>query len=432
MCADTEPPSTHSRKKSPAASSFALSGAKLDTSLEASIASVIASNRPSSKSTAFRKKYFPTATLADWNDWKWQLTNRLTTAEDLERFLELSRAERSAFTNDSTVLPCAVTPYYASLLRDSEPLNPLRRSVIPTDNEHVRSPGEADDPLCEDLYSPHSCLVHRYPDRVLFLVTTQCATYCRYCTRSRMVGKPHETGTRASWEEALDYIRSTPTIRDVLISGGDPLTLADDQLEWLLSRLRAIQHVEIIRIGTKTPAVLPQRINLSLIRILKRFHPLFISIHITHPSELTREMNQACIRLADAGIPLGSQTVLLAGINDDAETMKLLTQSLLKIRVRPYYLYQCDPITGSSHFRTPIAKGIDITRSLRGFTSGYAVPTFVVDAPGGGGKIPLATDYTVGKEGGDLILRNFRGDRFRYPDYAGATPVRFKQMELPL
>ena len=292
--------------------------------------------------------------------------------------------------------------------------------MVPVSNEYLRSPGEADDPLGEDRHSPVPGLVHRYPDRVLFLVTRFCSTYCRYCTRSRMVGSaPEYHFDRVRWERCIEYIEATPTVRDVLLSGGDPLTLADESLEWLIWRLRRIRHVEFIRIGTKVPAVLPQRITPALTRMLKRYHPLWMSIHCTHPDELTPEMAQACERLADAGIPLGSQTVLLAGINDQLETMRRLLHGLLQIRVKPYYLYQCDPITGSAHFRTPVQAGLDIIHGLRGHTTGYAVPTYVIDAPGGGGKIPLLPGYVAGRDDAGLLLKNFEGRYFRYPDLDG-------------
>ena len=263
-------------------------------------------------------------------------------------------------------------------------------------------------------------MIHRYPDRVLFLVTDFCSTYCRYCTRSRILSR--KSGgyiNKAQWERAIAYIEGNPSVRDVLLSGGDPLTLSDENIDWLLSRLRRIPHVEFLRIGTKVPMVLPQRITPSLTRTLKKYHPLWISIHCTHPDELTPEANQAFERLADAGIPLGSQTVLLAGINDNVETMKRLFHGLLKNRVKPYYLYQCDPIPGSAHFRTTVDKGLEIISGLRGYTTGYAVPTYVIDAPGGGGKIPLLPEYVVGRDGNDLVLKNYKGDIYRYPDQQG-------------
>jgi lysine 2,3-aminomutase len=382
---------------------------------------IMPAGRTSPHCRVFRRRMYPDATPAQWNDWQWQLANRITTRAALQRFLSLSPREEAAFSRCNGSLPVALTPYYASLLDEKNDHQPLRKAVIPVLNEHTAAPGEAADPLGEEEHSPVPGIVHRYPDRALFLVTSTCSTYCRYCTRSRLVGREHHGHhTRGAWEKAIAYIEKTPAIRDVLLSGGDPLTLSDEALEWLLTRLRRIPHVEIIRLGTKVPAVLPQRITLRLTRLLRRFHPLWISIHATHPDEITPEMSQACVRLADAGIPLGSQTVLLAGINDDPETMRRLMHGLLKIRVRPYYLYQCDPIIGSSHFRTPVAKGIEIIQSLRGWTSGYAVPTFVIDAPGGGGKIPITPEYVEGCKHGDMVLRNYQGNLYRYPDHAAA------------
>jgi len=333
--------------------------------------------------------------------------------------ITLSADETEAITAKGQ-LPLAITPYYASLLDKDNPRQPIRRTVVPVTTEQIVSPGEAEDPLGEEHDTPVPGLVHRYPDRVLFLVTDFCSTYCRYCTRSRMVGNGKKEGFDVRrWERAIAYIESSPSVRDVLLSGGDPLTLSDESLEWLLSRLRRIPHVELIRIGTKVPVVLPQRIMPSLTRMLKKYHPLWMSIHVTHPDELTAETSQACERLADTGIPLGSQTVLLSGINDDVPTMKRLVQGLLKIRVKPYYLYQCDPILGSAHFRTPVEKGLEIIQGLRGHTTGYAVPTYVIDAPGGGGKIPLLPDYVAGRDGDDLLLRNYEGHIYRYPDSTG-------------
>jgi lysine 2,3-aminomutase len=365
----------------------------------------------------FRERFFHETTDTEWEDWHWQLRHRITHLVELERVVRLSKDEHDAMMCHGASLPLAITPYYASLLAQHNPLHPLRRTVVPVTAEHLRSPGEAEDPLGEDKDSPAPGVVHRYPDRVLFLVTDFCSTYCRYCTRSRMVG----AGSRRhfntdQWQKALAYIRATPSIRDVLLSGGDPLTLSDEKLEWLLAQLRKIPHVELIRIGTKAPVVLPQRITPNLTRMLRRYHPLWMSIHFTHPDEVTPEVRRACESLADAGIPLGSQTVLLAGINDDIETMKRLFHSLLKIRVKPYYLYQCDPILGSAHFRTPVRKGLEIIQGLRGHTTGYAVPTFVIDAPGGGGKVPLLPEYVMGRDGDDLLLRNYEGLVFRYPD----------------
>jgi lysine 2,3-aminomutase len=375
-----------------------------------------------SRSRAFRKRFFPNVTSTEWNDWHWQLRNRIRDISQVGRIIRLSADERSAISRHAGPLPVAITPYYASLLDPDDPYQPVRRTVVPVNDEYVRTPGEADDPLGEDAHSPVPGLVHRYPDRVLFLVTGFCSTYCRYCTRSRMVGGGGEHSFNLEqWEQAIAYIEATPVVRDVLVSGGDPLTLPDEKLAWLLSRLRRIPHVEMLRLGSKVPVVLPQRITADLTRMLKRYHPLWMSIHFTHPDELTPEVGQACERLADAGIPLGSQTVLLAGINDKVETMRRLVHGLLRLRVKPYYLYQCDPISGSAHFRTPVEKGLEIIRGLRGFTTGYAVPAYVIDAPGGGGKIPLLPEYVLGRDGSDLVLRNYEGRTYRYPDPCAAT-----------
>ena len=373
----------------------------------------------SSESEDFRKAFFRDSTKNEWNDWHWQLRNRIRRIEQLSAFAKLTMDEIIAILRHQGSLPLSITPYYAGLINPHDPSQPLRRTVVPVTAEYARSPGEAVDPLDEDRDSPAEGVVHRYPDRVLFLVTNFCSTNCRYCTRSRFVcAKQEQTGIKQRWQRGIDYIESTPQIRDVLVSGGDPLTLSDEKLEWLLSRLRKIPHVELIRIGTKVPVVLPQRITTGLTRLLKRYHPLWISIHVTHPEELTPETTAACARLADAGIPLGSQTVLLSGINDNVQTMKTLMQGLLRLRVKPYYLYQCDPILGSGHFRTPVEKGLEIIQGLRGHTSGYAVPTYVIDAPGGGGKIPLLPEYVIGRDAENLILRNYEGRVFRYPDCA--------------
>ena len=373
------------------------------------------------QSHAFRRRFFPDASAVDWSDWRWQLRSRVRTLEALKRVVNLSPDEEAAISRHTGSLPVGITPYYLSLFDRDDPAQAIRRTHIPVGGEYLRSPGEADDPLGEDHDSVVPGLVHRYPDRVLFLVTGFCSTYCRYCTRSRMVGEPggEYSFSMPQWERAIEYIAAHPEVRDVLLSGGDPLTLADEKLEWLLGRLRAIKHVEFLRIGSKVPVVLPQRITRSLTRMLRKFHPLWMSIHFTHPDELTPEVKEACARLADAGIPLGSQTVLLKDINDDVAVMKKLMHGVLMNRVKPYYLYQADPITGSAHFRTPVDKGLEIIRALRGHTTGYAVPTYVIDAPGGGGKIPLIPDYVLGREGEDLLLTNFENGRYRYRDPDG-------------
>lgn len=373
-------------------------------------------SRGSARTRAFRKEFFPQVPDRDWNDWKWQARNRVRSLADLERVLVLSDDEREAMERGGSMLPVGITPYYVSLLDPIDPTEPLRKTVIPSTGEFVRTAGEADDPLGEDGHSPVPGLVHRYPDRVLLLALDFCSTYCRYCTRSRVVGHGEILPNTERLEKAFDYLRSNTQIRDVLISGGDPLALSEDRLDWILAKLRAIPHIEFIRIGTKMPAVLPQRITPQLCKMLRKYHPLWMSVHFLHPAECTLEANQACTRLADAGIPLGSQTVLLKGVNDSVETMKELVHKLLLMRVRPYYLYQCDPISGSSHFRTPVSRGLEIIKGLRGHTTGYAVPTYVIDAPGGGGKIPLQPDSVIGRDGDYLLLRNFEGKTFRYPD----------------
>jgi len=365
----------------------------------------------------FRRRFFREATLDEWNDWRWQLRKRIRDRAGLERIFPLSPEERSAVDAIGGHLPVGITPYYASLIDRDDLHDPIRRTMIPLPGEFLTGPGEADDPLAEDAYMPVPGLVHRYPDRVLFLVTNFCATYCRYCTRARLVGQTGEYHFNPKqYEEAIAYIAANPRIRDVLLSGGDPLTMSDDRIEWILSRLHAIPHVEFLRIGSKIPAVLPQRITPALCNMLRRFHPFWLSIHFMHPREISHEVAEACGRLADAGIPLGAQIVLTRGVNDDLETMKALVLGLLRIRVRPYYIYQCDPISGSAHLRTPVETGLKIVAGLRGFVTGYAVPTFVVDAPGGGGKIPLFPDTLIGRDGDYALFRNYEGKTFRYYD----------------
>jgi lysine 2,3-aminomutase len=375
----------------------------------------------SAETRAFYRRFYPGTSTAEWNDWHWQFRARIRTLEDLSRVFCMSEDEVGAVARHEGALPVGITPYYASLMGLDDPKEPLRRTHIMTGDEYVRVPGEADDPLGEDHDTVVPGLVHRYPDRVLFLTTGTCSTYCRYCTRSRLVGNPggeYQFSTR-QWEQALGYLEAHREVRDVLLSGGDPLSIGDDKLDWLLTRLRAIKHIEFLRIGTKIPVVLPQRITKNFVKILKKHHPLWMSIHFTHPRELTPEVTESLTRLADAGIPLGSQTVLLKDINDNAAVMKTLMHGLLKRRVKPYYLYQCDPIRGSAHFRTTVDKGIEILRALRGHTTGYATPMFCIDAPGGGGKVLIAPDSIVGRDGDDLLLRNFEGGLYRYPDPGG-------------
>jgi len=369
----------------------------------------------SNRSSEFIHRYFPQATTDSWNDWKWQLRNSITNIEDLKKIMKLSDKEMLAINNLKGRLPLRITPYFASLIYDSNFSHPLRRNVIPVVEELLQHANEQSDPLHEHSFSPVKGIVHRYPDRVLFTVTQVCSSYCRYCTRSHSVGRLDKLG-RQDFDKAFNYIRSHKEVRDVLISGGDPLTLTDEVLDYILSNIRSIEHVEIIRIGSRVPVVLPQRITDNLINVLRKYHPLFISLHFSHPLEITEECAKACTKLADGGFPLGSQTVLLKGINDNVPTMKELMHKLLKIRVRPYYLYQCDLIPGSGHFRTTVKKGLEIIKGLRGFTSGYAVPTFVVDAPGGGGKIPLLPNYVVEHNEEKIVLRNYKGVLCEYPE----------------
>ncbi len=366
-----------------------------------------------SQTDLFKKKFFKDVSLKDWRDWHWQLKNKISNLETLQKYLDLSEQEQIALKN-TQAFSFGITPYYLSLLEHSA----LRKTMIPLPSEAIISKGESEDPLGENpcLVAPN--LIHRYPDRVLFLVTDFCSCYCRYCTRARLVGKQKNIfGLKNNdYQKAFDYIASHKEIRDVLISGGDPLTLQDKQLEDLLSRLRQIPHVEMIRIGTKVPAVLPMRITKKLANLLKKYHPLYLSLHFTHPDELTKQCQKACEILADAGLPLGSQTVLLKDVNDSVKTLKSLMHGLLKIRVRPYYLFQCDPIKGSSHFRVPVKKGLFLIDALRGNTSGYAVPTYAIDIPEGGGKIILNENHVIGRDGDFLLLRNFEDKLFLYPD----------------
>ncbi len=367
-----------------------------------------------SETEFFRQRFFADISLKKWEDWRWQLAHKITRLEELERFFPLTLQEKKALEKKER-FAFAITPYYLSLLEKS----PLRKTMIPVPEEALVSSGETKDPLGETpcLVAPN--LVHRYPDRVLFLVTQTCSAYCRYCTRARLVGQKNSSALtqKKHWEEALSYIQNHPEVRDVLISGGDPLTLSDTNLAFLLSSLRKIPHVEMIRIGTKVPAVLPMRITTDLVEMLKKYHPIYFSVHFTHPDEITTEVQKACIKLADGGIPLGSQTVLLKDVNDNADVLKSLMHKLLQIRVRPYYLFQCDPIVGSHHFRVPVKKGLELIQSLRGNTSGYAVPTYAIDIPGGGGKIILNEERILGRQGNFLVLKNFENKTYLYPDF---------------
>jgi lysine 2,3-aminomutase len=361
---------------------------------------------------------------ADWNDWKWQLKHRITNAEQLQKFLPTLTPEEFAGAKlANTKLALAITPYFFNLIDPADENCPIRLQVIPKLAESHTAPWEMSDPVGEDSHSPVPGLVHRYPDRVLFLVTDRCAAYCRYCTRSRLVSNASGYDFHPEFDKQIAYIAAHPEIRDVLLSGGDPLLLSDDKLENLLSRLRAIPHVEFLRIGSRIPTFLPQRITPELCAMLKKFHPLFMSVHSNHPRELTTEVRDALGRLADAGIPLGNQSVLLKHVNDDATVMKALVQKLLMCRVKPYYIYQCDLISGSAHLRTSVRKGIEIMQQLRGHTTGYAVPQYVIDAPGGGGKVPVNPEYVLSHNADRVVLRNYEGKIFEYPEAADGAPI---------
>lgn len=346
--------------------------------------------------------------LEQWSDWRWQLSNRLNSVSELARVFSLRPEEEEALRLKG-LFRVDITPYFATLADPHDPSCPIRRQIIPTTQELVPFEAESVDSLAEEAHSPVPGLVHRYPDRVLMLVTTQCASYCRFCTRSRIVGDPKRMFSEADYQRQLEYIAAHPEIRDVLLSGGDPLSLPERVLESLLTRLRAIPHVDIIRIGTRIPLFLPQRITDQYVAMLRRFHPLWINVHFNHPKELAPEVETALNRLADAGIPLGAQTVLMAGINDCPNIMLALMHKLVKNRVRPYYIYQCDLVHGAGHFRTPVAKGVEIMEALRGRTSGYAVPTFVIDAPEGGGKVPISPNYLLSMSEKRVVIRNFEG-----------------------
>ena len=352
--------------------------------------------------------------LSDWQTYRWQMTNRVQTVEQLRQIIDLTPSEARAVTRKSGRFIMGIPPYWAALMDADDPMCPIRRQAVPVEDEYKLSPNDMIDPLSEDSHMPVPGLVHRYPDRVLLLVVEVCSMYCRFCTRSRVVGTTAGYSRPANIDNAIEYIKAHRKIRDVLISGGDPLTLSDDRLDEVLTKLKAIPHVEFVRIGTRNPVTLPYRVTESLCEVLRKHKPVWMSLHFNHPKEVTPQAKKACGMLADSGVPLGSQTVLMKGINDRAAIMKKLFHELLKIRVRPYYIYQCDPVKGTAHFRTPVATGIQIIEKLRGHTTGYAVPTFVVDGPGGGGKIPLMPNYVVSVKDGVWTLRNFAGKLFTY------------------
>ncbi|OIJ11074.1 lysine 2,3-aminomutase [Anaerobacillus alkalilacustris] len=359
-----------------------------------------------------------------WNDWMWQLTNTIRTLDDLKKVVNLTPDEEEGVRISTQTIPLNITPYYASLMNPNDPRCPIRMQSVPLSAEINKTKYDLEDPLFEDEDSPVPGLTHRYPDRVLFLVTNQCSMYCRYCTRRRFSGQVGMGVPKKQLDVAVNYIRNTPEIRDVLISGGDGLLINDTILEYILKNLRSIPHVEVIRIGTRAPVVFPQRITEKLCNILKKYHPIWLNTHFNHSLELTEEAIKACDMLSMAGVPIGNQAVILAGINDSTIIMKKLMHDLVRHRIRPYYIYQCDLSEGISHFRAPISKGLEIIEGLRGHTSGYAVPTFVVDAPGGGGKIAIQPNYIISQSPDKVVLRNFEGVITSYPEPKGYVAGR--------
>jgi lysine 2,3-aminomutase len=376
------------------------------------------SNRPF---TSKRAPIYASVSDDKWNNWRWQMSNRINTVEEFAKVINLTESERQALSS-AGLFRVDITPYYISLIDPDDRQDPIRKQVVPTAAEMTPFTSMMEDSLAEDRHSPVPGLVHRYPDRVLMLVTTQCASYCRYCTRSRIVGDPAATFSRAEFELQIEYLKQTPQVRDVLLSGGDPLVLAPKILEEILSRLREIPHIEIVRIGTRVPVFMPMRVTDELTDMLQKYHPLWLNIHVNHPNEISSELAQACDRLTRAGVPLGNQAVLLAGVNDNIHIQRQLVQDLVRIRVRPYYLYQCDLVEGAGHFRTPVAKGIEIMEGLRGHTSGYAVHQYTIDAPGGGGKIPLSPNYMLSMSDHKIILRNYEGYVTTYEEPTDYTP----------
>jgi lysine 2,3-aminomutase len=366
-----------------------------------------------------KKQYFPKVTEAEWNDWKWQVKHRVKSVQDLEKFVTLSKDEKEAIDKVLGKLRMSITPYYLTLMDPFDEKCPIRMQAIPSIYELKNGHNDLVDPLHEDVDSPVPGLTHRYPDRVLFLITDMCSMYCRHCTRRRFAGQKDGELNIETINKAIEYIRNHPEVRDVLLSGGDALLVSDERLEYILKQLRTIEHVEVIRIGTRTPVVLPQRITEDLVQMIKKYHPVWINTHFNHTKEITPETKIALDKMLNAGIPLGNQSVLLRGVNDCVHIMKELVQNLVYLRVRPYYIYQCDLSMGIEHFRTTVSKGIEIIEGLRGHTSGFAVPTFVVDAPGGGGKIPVMPQYVISQAPGKVVLRNFEGKITTYHEPEG-------------
>ncbi len=349
-----------------------------------------------------------------WQDWHWQVANRISSLEDLKQVIDLTPEEEEGILQCLKTLRMAITPYYATLIDPEDRNCPIRKQSVPTSHELHKTSSDMEDPLHEDVDSPVPGLTHRYPDRVLLLLTDQCSMYCRHCTRRRKAGVTDKASTKEQIDAGIDYIRRTPAVRDVVLSGGDGLLMSDSMLEYVLKQLRAIPHVEIMRFGSRTPVVMPQRITPGLCKMIAKYHPIYVNVHFNHPKEITEASAAACAMMADHGIGVGNQAVLLAGVNDCPLVMKNLMHDLLKIRVRPYYVYQCDLSQGIGHFRTSVAAGIEIIEFLRGHTSGLAVPTFIVDAPGGGGKIPVMPQYVITESPTKVILRNFEGGIYTY------------------
>ncbi|MGM9864146.1 MAG: lysine 2,3-aminomutase [Lepagella sp.] len=368
-----------------------------------------------------REEMFPGVSDKDWNDWTWQVRNRIETVDQLKKYLKLTEEEEAGIRESLKTLRMAITPYYLSLIDPDDPNDPVRKQAVPSSLELHRASADLEDPLHEDSDSPVPGLTHRYPDRVLMLITDKCSMYCRHCTRRRFAGQHDAASPRENIDKAIDYIARTPQVRDVLLSGGDCLLVSDETLEYIFKRLREIPHVEIIRLGSRTPVVCPQRITPELVQMISKYHPVWLNTHFNHPNEVTEESKEACARLANAGVPLGNQSVLLRGVNDCPNIMMRLVHELVKIRVRPYYIYQCDLSLGIEHFRTPVSKGIEIMENLRGHTSGYCVPTFVIDAPGGGGKIPIMPNYIVSMAPNRMVVRNYEGVITTY-----TTPDEYK------
>ncbi len=367
----------------------------------------------------------------NWQTWQWQMSNRFVKLEHFQNYLQLTPEEEEGCRYANHKLLLAITPYYFNLIDRNDPECPIRKQVIPRKQETFVAPEELLDPVGEEETMPVKGLVHRYPDRVLFLVTPHCASYCRYCTRSRLVSNAQDYDFHPDYESALKYISEHTEIRDVLLSGGDPLILPNRKIADLLARLRAIPHIEFIRIGSRVPVFMPQRITPELCEIFKEHGPIFMSIHTNHPKECTVELKEACKRLLSACVVLGNQSVLLKGVNDNIDTLLSLNHRLLQMGVRPYYLYQCDLITGSAHLRTDVAKGIELIQKLRGFTTGYAIPQYVIDAPGGGGKIPINPEYVKEVTETEIVMRNFQGEEYRYP-LKPSKPLSLIQQECNL